>query len=247
MHKQSRGIECEVIAPSSIPRAPRQRAKTDRRDAITLARLSRSNDLRAVRVPDRADEAMPDVVRACEDAVREPRRPARGHRGASAVRRLRAPPSEKLRFLAETALAEIELPGITDARRFASPMTAEGAATLRADHDPTERVDAFVARFARLQDTVGDKLLPAILTWLAEPVGPAIDNLARAGRPGWLESPHRWIQRRRLRNFMLHEYLRDPAMLAASLAKGHDAVPLLAAAARALAALPSDAPPVKAA
>jgi hypothetical protein len=36
-----------------------------------------------------------------------------------------------------------------------------------------------------LQDTVADKLLPAILTWLAEPIGPSIDNLARAERLGW--------------------------------------------------------------
>jgi len=34
-----------------------------------------------------------------------------------------------------------------------------------------ERLDAFAARFARLQDTAGDKLLPALLTWLGEPVG----------------------------------------------------------------------------
>ncbi len=72
-HLARKGIECEVVAPSSIPRAPGQRVKTDRRDAITLARLSRSNDLRTVRVPELCDEAMRDVVRAREDAVREQR------------------------------------------------------------------------------------------------------------------------------------------------------------------------------
>ena len=67
-------------------------------------------------------------------------------------------------------------------------MTAEHAASLSIDIYLAERVDAFVARFGRLQDTVADKLLSALLDWLAEPVGPAINNLSRAERPGWLAS-----------------------------------------------------------
>lgn len=72
-HLVRQGIDCEVVAPSSIPRAPGERIKTDRRDAMLLARLSRSGDLKAVRVPDVADEAFRDLVRAREDAVREQR------------------------------------------------------------------------------------------------------------------------------------------------------------------------------
>lgn len=72
-HLTTRGIPCEVVAPSSIPRAPGERIKTDRRDALLLARLARSGDLKAVRVPDIADEAIRDLVRAREDAVREQR------------------------------------------------------------------------------------------------------------------------------------------------------------------------------
>lgn len=67
------GWHCEVVAPSSIPKAPGERVKTDRRDAAKLARLARSGDLTPVRVPDAADEAVRDVVRAREDAVREQR------------------------------------------------------------------------------------------------------------------------------------------------------------------------------
>jgi len=73
------------------------------------------------------------------------------------------------------------------------------------------------------------------LAWLAEPVGPAIDNLARAERLGWIGSASDWIECRQLRNFMVHEYVRDMAVLAAALNKGHLAVPLLDASARALA------------
>lgn len=72
-HLTRQGLHCEVVAPSSIPRAPGVRIKTDRRDALLLARLARSNDLAVVRVPDAADEAVRDLVRAREDAVREQR------------------------------------------------------------------------------------------------------------------------------------------------------------------------------
>ena len=87
-------------------------------------------------------------------------------------------------YLAEAVLAEAALLRITDSRVFADPMDADRAGTLRHDIDLAERVDAFAARFGRLQDTLGDKLLPLVLAWLSEPVGPTIDNLARAERLG---------------------------------------------------------------
>ncbi|MEJ6003806.1 IS110 family transposase [Paucibacter soli] len=72
-HLTAQGVHCEVVAPSSIPRAPGDRVKTDRRDAMLLAKLARSGDLAVVRVPDGVDEAVRDLVRAREDAVREQR------------------------------------------------------------------------------------------------------------------------------------------------------------------------------
>ena len=62
-HLSAQGIDCEVVAPSSIPKRSGDRVKTDRRDAMMLARLSRSGDLTAVRVPDAADEAVRDLAR----------------------------------------------------------------------------------------------------------------------------------------------------------------------------------------
>ena len=70
-HLSAQGVRCEVVAPSSIPKRSGDRVKTDRRDAIMLARLARAGELTAVRVPDVADEAVRDLVRAREDAVRE--------------------------------------------------------------------------------------------------------------------------------------------------------------------------------
>jgi len=72
-HLNAQGLRCEVVAPSSIPKRSGDRVKTDRRDAMMLARLSRSGDLTAVHVPGAADEAVRDLVRAREDAVREQR------------------------------------------------------------------------------------------------------------------------------------------------------------------------------
>src|SRR5450756_1322116 len=62
------GVPCLVAAPSRIPRAPGERVKTDRRDAVRLARLLRLEELVAVRVPGLAEEAARDLVRAREDA-----------------------------------------------------------------------------------------------------------------------------------------------------------------------------------
>ena len=61
-HLTALGTECEVVAPSSIPKRAGDRVKTDRRDALQLARLSRDGNLTAVRVPGAADEAVRDLV-----------------------------------------------------------------------------------------------------------------------------------------------------------------------------------------
>ena len=66
---RSLGHECTVAAPSLIPRKPGDRVKTNRRDAISLARLLRAGELTAVWVPDEGHEAMRDLVRARAAAV----------------------------------------------------------------------------------------------------------------------------------------------------------------------------------
>jgi transposase len=64
------GFDCIVVAPSKIPRKSGDRIKTDRRDAVNLARLHRSGELTAVYVPTAKDEAMRDLTRGREDAVK---------------------------------------------------------------------------------------------------------------------------------------------------------------------------------
>jgi transposase len=62
--------DCIVVAPSLIPRRPGERIKTDRRDATNLAKLHRAGELTSVWVPDPAHEAIRDLVRARQAAVR---------------------------------------------------------------------------------------------------------------------------------------------------------------------------------
>jgi transposase len=64
-------VECEVVAPSRIPREPGDRVKTDRRDAKKLAVMYRAGMLTAVWVPDAAHEALRDLVRAREAAKKD--------------------------------------------------------------------------------------------------------------------------------------------------------------------------------
>jgi transposase len=66
-----KGYDCWVVAPSLIPKKPGDRVKTDRRDAVQLARLARSGDLTAVYVPKVEDEAIRDLTRAREDTIRD--------------------------------------------------------------------------------------------------------------------------------------------------------------------------------
>jgi transposase len=61
------GYDCVVIAPSLIPKKAGDRVKTDRRDAVSLARLLRAGELTPIWVPDREQEAMRDLTRARED------------------------------------------------------------------------------------------------------------------------------------------------------------------------------------
>jgi transposase len=68
-----KGFDCAVVSPAHIPRSPADRVKTDRRDAMTLARLHRAGELTYVFVPREDDEAMRDLTRAREDAVKAQR------------------------------------------------------------------------------------------------------------------------------------------------------------------------------
>jgi hypothetical protein len=132
-----------------------------------------------------------------------------------------------LRHLLATAAMEQRNLLATGERLFQAASAGEVASA--AGHDPViaERIEAFVARFSRLQDMLGDKLLPLVLRMSGEDAQPAIANLDRAERFGWIESADAWLRARKLRNRMVHEYVTQASELAAALVDIHAAVPSL--------------------
>ncbi|WP_019020988.1 hypothetical protein [Thioalkalivibrio sp. ALE23] len=136
---------------------------------------------------------------------------------------------ERLRFLGRVVQRERQHLETTDQRVFSEPFTPARAGALADNVDEAERVEAFVSRFGRLQDTLGDKLLPVYLEALGERLGAAIDNLDRAEKLGLIPSSDEWLAMRKLRNQMVHEYIEAPTTLADALQAGHEFVPTLSA------------------
>jgi hypothetical protein len=134
----------------------------------------------------------------------------------------------RLAAVIEVARREARQLRRTDSRLFARPITPAIIAGLEQDEDLAERIDAFVARFGRLQDTLANKVLPLTLAVLAEPAAPMIDVLNRAERLGLIASAANWLAARELRNRVIHEYVRDSRELVDALAAAHASVPLLA-------------------
>jgi uncharacterized protein YutE (UPF0331/DUF86 family) len=80
-----------------------------------------------------------------------------------------------------------------------------------------DRLESFGAKFGRMQDTVIDKLVPTLLRAAGESTGAAIDNLSRLERIGLIESSDAWLEMRRLRNRLVHEYMDRSDALATAL------------------------------
>ena len=144
--------------------------------------------------------------------------------------------TQRLHHLADVVTREAAHLLQTDQRLFGPGFGQPEAASLQGNVDLAERVDAFVARFGRLQDTLGAALLPRLLEALLEPTGSVLDNLNRAEKLGWVRSAADGAALRLLRNRMVHEYVSDAAILADALNAAHAGVPDLVASASAMAA-----------
>jgi len=133
----------------------------------------------------------------------------------------------RIQFLSRVVAKERDHLLVTDQRLFSLPFDIGRVKQMDDDVDLAERVEAFVGRFGRLQDTLGDKLLPMLLTALGERTAVFIDNLDRAERLGYVDSADEWMSIRNLRNQMVHEYIEDPLILVSALQAGHNYVPTL--------------------
>ncbi|MDD5114890.1 MAG: hypothetical protein PHC94_12805 [Methylobacter sp.] len=128
---------------------------------------------------------------------------------------------ERLAFLQRVVTKEIKHLNYSSMQVFKEPLTIERVASLATDEDQAEKVEAFTSRFSRLQDTVGDKLLPTWLNALGEQTGAAIDNLDKAEKLGALASADQWLEIRQLRNQMIHEYIEAIEVLTNALQAAH--------------------------
>ena len=142
------GVECAVVAPTLVPTKAGDRVKTDRRDALKLARSHRSGDLTAVWVPDGDSEAVRDLVRAREAAEQDQLR-AR-HRLAKFLLRMGRRPVVGMKAWTEPYMAWV--------RQVQFQRPAQQA-TLQ---DYLHEIDHMAARVKRLEQAITEavKLAP---------------------------------------------------------------------------------------
>ena len=149
------GVRCDVIAPSLIPTKSGDRIKTDKRDAMKLAKSLRSNDLVAVNIPDSVDEAIRDLCRARTDAVDDLRR-------------------AKTRLLAMLRRLGYNYDGKTHwteaHKRYLRHLTLPDAAHNRVLEDNLTTVDFHVKRIARLEEA----MLQLLSNWQRKPLVDAL-------------------------------------------------------------------------
>lgn len=112
-------------------------------------------------------------------------------------------------------------------RLGAEPVDADWVSRLDRMPELAERLEAFTSRYGRMQDTIAEKLLPRWLLALAERPGSQIETLNRAERLGVIESVEQWLEARKLRNRLVHEYMDDPAAFAADLHLAQGYAPML--------------------
>jgi transposase len=151
-------IDCQVVAPSLIPKRAGDRVKTDKRDARNLARFLRSGDLTPIHVPDAATEAMRDLERAREDA-KDAERAARHHLTKFLLRNGR-------KFAGKTTWTRAHLDWIRS-------QTFEHEAHNRVLVDYVHAVDNATARVEQLTKDIAE----LVETWSLKPLVHALQSL----------------------------------------------------------------------
>lgn len=157
-HLRNKGVHCEVVSPSLIPKKAADRVKTDRRDADQLARLYRAGELTAIHVPDQEDEAVRDLIRARTAAVNDQRQ---------ARNRLKG-------FLLRLGFRYTGKSSWTDAhKRYLSGLLMPQPAQQIVFQECIHAIDDATARLERLTQAVED----ALAGWKWEPVVRALMSL----------------------------------------------------------------------
>lgn len=126
-------------------------------------------------------------------------------------------PIERFRQTLEVVGREAGHLAYSRSRLAAERIDADWVASLAQHPELAERLEAFVSRFGRMQDTIADKLLPRWLLAHAETPGSQIAVFNRAERLAVIESTEEWLAARKLRHRLVHEYAESAAAFAADL------------------------------
>ena len=110
---------------------------------------------------------------------------------------------------------------------FAQPIDAAWVQQLTSREDMAEKVEAFVSRFGRLQDHIGEKLVPRFAALLGEAPKTMLDVLAYAEKMQWIESAEAFVGARKLRNLLVHEYMSDATLFLQALSAASEAAEML--------------------
>jgi transposase len=143
------GVACEVVAPTLVPIKTGDRIKTDRRDALKLARCYRAGDLTPVWVPTPAHEALRDLVRTREDA-REDQQRARQRLGKFLLRHGWKPPEDVKKNWTNKHMDWIK-------RQIHFELAASQAAFL----DYVHQIEHAADRLERLEKAIDDAIAAA--------------------------------------------------------------------------------------
>jgi len=133
----------------------------------------------------------------------------------------------RLQHLLQVAEKEVRHLEQTTQRLSTESIDDQWVADLENQPDLAERIDAFVARFGRLQDHLGDKLTPELLRQMLETPKTVLDNLNKMEKLGLLSSMMDWAEARNLRNRLVHEYVDSSKEFAEAINRALELVPLL--------------------
>jgi len=109
---------------------------------------------------------------------------------------------------------------------FALPISLTWVRDLAQQPALAEKVEAFASRFSRLQDQLGEKLLPRYAALVGESPKTFLDTLAFAEKAELLSNADTFIAARRLRKALVHEYMQDAEIFLESLLAAREACEL---------------------
>lgn len=127
----------------------------------------------------------------------------------------------------ELAHKEVAHLAYTQQTLFSQKIDLQWINTLEKSEVLAEKVDAFVSRFGRLQDHIGEKLIPRFAVLLGDNPKSLLNVLAYAEKMGWVMNVEAFIGAKRLRNLLVHEYMADAQLFLDALLAANSATQML--------------------